>query len=401
MFRRASAAREAPAVKLSEFLTAHMQEILAEWDAYAERMTPAADDMTARELRDHAAQMLQAIAVQLDSPQPVPDAAEPGEGDGAEDARGGTPETPAAKHGALRQEHRFTLLQLSSEFRTLRATILKLWLPHVRNLPESLASVVRFNEAVDQALAESIVTYSERAQAEHDLFIAILGHDLRGPLASMTMAGGLLREPGLSAQRAGALGGSVATAASQMTSMVNDLLGLARSKLSCGMPVSREPVDALQVCEAAIADAAAMYPDCEFEQPERQPLPGHFDAVRLQQLVTNLLVNAAQHGSRHCPVQLVAGGDATTVTLRVTNTGTPIPVESLECIFDPMRRLGEVSGHVAGTGTRSSLGLGLFIAREIALGHGGRITVTSNESEGTSFVVTLPREATVEEPVAQ
>ncbi|TXK62222.1 sensor histidine kinase [Alkalisalibacterium limincola] len=385
-------------MKLSEFLTAHMQEILAEWDDYAERMTPAADDMTARELRDHAAQMLQAIAVQLDSPQPVPDVAEAGEADGAAKAGGEIPESPAAKHGALRQEHRFTLLQLSSEFRTLRATILKLWLPHVRNLPESLASVVRFNEAVDQALAESIVTYSERAQAEHDLFIAILGHDLRGPLATMTMAGGLLREPGLSVKRAGVLGGSVATAASQMTSMVNDLLGLARSRLSCGMPIAREPVDALRVCEAAIADAAAMYPDCEFVLPDRPSLPGRFDAVRLQQLVTNLLVNAAQHGARHCPVQLVTAGDATTVTLRVTNTGTPIPVESLECIFDPMRRLGEVSGHVVEAGARTSLGLGLFIAREIALGHGGRIAVTSNESEGTSFVVTLPREADQDAP---
>lgn len=384
-------------MKLSDFLTAHMQEILAEWDDYAERMAPAADEMTARELRDHAAQMLQAIAVQIDSPRPVPDDADPeaeGTGDVQGDGEGKPPsDSAAAKHGALRQEHRFTLLQLSSEFRTLRATILKLWLPHVRNMPESLDSVVRFNEAVDQALAESIVTYADRARAEHDLFIAILGHDLRGPLATMTMAGGLLREPGMDAERAGKLGHAVATTASQMTSMVNDLLGLARSKLSCGMPIVRAQVDALQVCEAAIADAAAMYPDCDFKLSQRPALVGSFDAVRLQQLVTNLLINAAQHGARHCPVRVDAAADANTLTLRVTNTGTPIPVESLERIFDPMRRLEDVSGHVVEAGARTSLGLGLYIAREIAVGHGGKIAVTSDERDGTTFVVSLPRQA--------
>lgn len=390
-------------MKLSDFLTDHMDQILAEWDEYAEKMTPAADDMTARELRDHAEQMLRAIATEIDSRAPVHDPADPEDGDSEGDPEGEAEQaadtgSAAAKHGALRQEHRFTLLQLSSEFRALRATILRLWLPRVRNSPETLASVVRFNEAVDRALAESIVTYSDRAQAEHDLFIAILGHDLRGPLATMTMAGGLLREPSMATRRAGELGNSVATAASQMTSMVNDLLGLARSKLSRGMPITREQTDVLQVCEAAIADAAAMHPDCAFELPTRQALPGSFDPVRLQQLVTNLLINAAQHGAPDCPVRIEATADLRAVTLRVTNSGAPIPADSLETIFDPMRRLAEVAGQTHGAGTRTSLGLGLYIAREIALAHGGRITVTSTEDEGTAFEVILPREADAPEP---
>jgi signal transduction histidine kinase len=109
--------------------------------------------------------------------------------------------------------------------------------------------------------------------------------------------------------------------------------------------------------------------------------------VRLHQLLTNLLINAAQYGGRTAPVLLRARADAHAVTIEVTNQGIVIPAESLQSIFRPLIQLPAEGEEER---PRTSLGLGLFIAREIALAHGGGILVSSNEG-GTTFSVRLPR----------
>ena len=371
-------------MRLSHFITGHLDEILAEWVAFAETLTPAAGQMSRRALQDHAKAILQAIALDIETRQNPSEQYEKSHGLAPED---GVP-SAASVHGTLRQSSDFSLIQLSAEFRALRACVLRLWLPRISLMSATTVDeMIRFNEAIDQALAESVVTYSARADQSRELFLAILGHDLRAPISTMALAGDLLMRPGLAPDQVPVVGARVRRSARLMGSMVEDLLGYTRTQLGSGMPMSLAPADVRTICEAAVEDAGATHPGTRFDFHADGDLTGSFDGVRLHQLVTNLLVNAAQYGAKDRPVLLVARREPDVVVVQVTNDGPPIPEASWRSIFKPLIQLpaGEED-----TRPRTSLGLGLFVAREIALAHGGSIDVKSTDEEGTTFTVRLP-----------
>lgn len=362
-----------------------MDQILACWDEYARTMTPAADQMSLRALRDHSEAMLRAVALDIDSPQTDVEQLEKSQGEST-----AVPSSSAAsEHGHLRHFSNFTLIQLSSEFRALRASVLRLWLQQVEIVsPAVLDDVVRFNEAIDQALAESIITYSQRSSHSRDLFDAILGHDLRGPLSAMAIAGEILTLGNMPAIKAVELGERIMSSARYMSSMVDDMLEFARTRLgNTPIPIQREMVNVKSVCSRAIADAAAMHRGCVFELTAEGKGEAFIDADRTRQLLMNLLGNAGQHGAPGRPVKLYAKVDEAETVFRVINEGPEIPANLLETIFEPLVRLNaEVESQVHRT---TSLGLGLHIAREIASSHGGSITVQS-ENQLTTFTVAFP-----------
>jgi signal transduction histidine kinase len=372
---------------LSLFIHQNMEAILSEWDGFASQADPAADAMSLVALRDHARAMLQAIALDIDTSQDADQQYEKSR-DNAEDI-GDSAETAATFHGAARQESQFSLLQLSSEFRALRATVLRLWLPQVDALGEqTIDEMVRFNEAIDQALAESIVAFSERAENTQDLFLAVLGHDLRGPLATMALVGELLVSAGPGRTDTLQLGARVKRSARLMSGMVDDLLGYTRTQLGKGMTTSRVNGSMAEACESAVADARATYPNTRFELDTAADLQGSFDPIRIHQLLINLLLNAAQYGTADEPVLITARRHGASVRVTVNNRGPVISESSLRDIFKPLVQLasGSDDPHAA----KSSMGLGLFIAREIAHAHGGAIEAASSEAEGTTFAVTIP-----------
>lgn len=374
-------------MKLARYINNHLGDILAEWDAFALTLQPAAAQMTKKALRDHAQQILTAIAKDIETGQSAQEQQDKSQGLAPEDP---AIQTAAATHGTLREISGFTLVQLVAEYRALRATVLRLWLPHAGDFNEAVAEdVVRFNEAVDQALAESAATYSEHATRTRDTFLAILGHDLRTPLAAISMAGELLeRTPDANAERNVITGRRLRRSAATMSTMVNDLLEYARTQLGAEMPVTRVPADLREIYLAALHDASAAHPDCEFRPDLSGDLHGEFDSVRMQQLITNLLTNAAQYRSEGTPVEVAAHGEDGFVTLTVSNQGPAIPETSLATIFNPLVQLPVDADQPGRPAT--SLGLGLFIAQEITLAHGGTISVTSTEEAGTSFTVRLP-----------
>jgi signal transduction histidine kinase len=375
-------------MRLDSFIHDRMDDILAEWEAFAKTLTPAADQLSKLGLRDHARQILGAIATDIGTAQDPAQQRAKSQGM-APDAD--SAHSAASIHGALRQASDFSLLQLAAEFRALRATVLRLWLPHVTEMSaEAVGHMVRFNEAIDQALAESVVTYSARADHTRELFLAILGHDLRAPLSSMTSAGDLLSQVRLDQAKVADIGLRVKRGARQMSSMVEDLIGYTRTQLGAGMPTMLRPADLAEIGRAAIEDASATHPGTGFEPQFAGDLHGQFDSVRLQQLLTNLLINAAQYGSDGHPVRLLARGTADAITVEVRNHGPVIPPESLESIFSPLVQLPGVDPEAR---PRTSLGLGLYVAREIALAHGGAISAASSAAEGTVFTVLLPRGA--------
>ncbi|HZV66387.1 MAG TPA: sensor histidine kinase [Telluria sp.] len=374
-------------MNLATFIRSNVTEILAEWTAFAKKAAPADGAMSNLALTDHAEAILCAIAIDIETRQSKRQQYEKSQGDEADT---GDTESAAAVHGRLRQASNFSLPQLSSEFRALRATVLRLWLPRVDQMSETtIHEMVRFNEAIDQALAESIVTFSAREERTRDLFLAVLGHDLRAPLATISLVGDLLTRPIVPQEQVAALGQKVKRGAILMSAMVTDLLGFTRLQMGAGMPTVRTMLDSQEVCQAAVADARAMYPNITIVFRHTGELTGSFDGVRLQQLVTNLLINAAQYSAKDHDVILEAVGSAVAITISVSNFGPVIPEESLKTIFQPLVQLEPNIEDDARPTT--SLGLGLFIAKETAVAHNGTIAVTSNTEDGTIFSVNFPR----------
>ena len=369
----------AEALPLSGFIERNIDSIVAHWEAFARTLLPAAATMSTIALRDHARPILQAIAKHIESGQP-----------GADNAGGAT---AATTHGALRHTSGFNLLQLASEYQALRASVIKLWRSHLsKEHHAALDDLARFNESVDQALAESIASYADEVGRSRDTFLAILGHDLRSPLNAVAVSGHYLSRVGLvegnDQSRAVA---RIQRGAAKMDAMIRDLLEYTRTRLGRTIPVAREPCSIGSICEAALEEMKASHPGRDFRFDTSGDLGGAFDSARLQQAFGNLLNNAVQHGAGSSPVVFEAHGSPEAVTVRVKNHGAPIPADALQVIFNPLVQLA--SAPEPAEYRSGSLGLGLFIARNIVQGHGGTLEVEASGPQWTVFTARFPRQA--------
>lgn len=251
------------AVNLSNFIQSHMDTILAEWDAFARASEPDEGTMSDEALRDHARAMLDDIADEMDLAQSEHERRRKSEG---HEPRRSEKESAASKHGRERHLNDFTLVTLGAEFRALRATVLRLWQPYMEHADASaLEQVIRFNEGIDKALAESISAWSNRTNHVRELFLAILGHDLRSPLASVALAGDMLVQPDMSGERVNRLALNVTRAAGVMSNMIDDLMGYASTQLGGNMPHHPESCDLLPALRDAIVDAEATYRGASFQ----------------------------------------------------------------------------------------------------------------------------------------
>jgi signal transduction histidine kinase len=375
-------------VNLSRFIIEHMELILAEWDAFARTLDPAASGMTAKALRNHARQILEMVAQDIDTEQSAQQEIEKSKGH-AKDETG----SAASKHGRIRHQDGFTMVQMVAEYRALRASVLRLWLPHVERVTERTTSdMLRFNEAIDQAVAESTARYVEQTARTRDTFLAVLGHDLRTPLAAMAMAGDYLTMPNVGTRQTAVVGDRVKRSAAVMSSMVSDLLEYARSQLDNRFPIVRQDADMHEVIKAAISEVELAYPRCPFELRTSGRLVASFDDARLRQAIVNLLTNAVQYRSPDHPVVVSASEMRDAISVQVQNQGPVIPKDSLQAIFNPLVQLA-VNGEQNGRPS-TSLGLGLFIARRITEAHAGTIMAESDERSGTVFTIRLPKTPT-------
>jgi signal transduction histidine kinase len=383
------ATEQAPPVKLSTFIRTHIETILVEWESFARTLQPKEGKMSPLALRDHAKLILLAIADGIEVKETPDEQYDKSRGEGPE---GSGPESAAATHGTLRHTSGFTLIQLTAEYRALRATVLRLWLPKLSAVNEEMAGdMMRFNEAIDQALAESVLTYSNKSAKTRDTFLAILGHDLRTPLATMSMAAAYLARLTPGELKIDQTAARIQRSVDTMSSMVNDLLDYARTQLDGEMPVAPVMADIGATCRAALDDAQAAHPDRQFRWSGSGELTISFDQHRMQQVLSNLLNNAARYGTNDGPVTMDASGTAEQVVIAVNNRGDVIPAEALAAIFAPMVRLS-VEASADGPPSRS-IGLGLYIAQDIVEAHGGTLGVTSSAADGTTFTIRLPRAA--------
>jgi PAS domain S-box-containing protein len=245
------------------------------------------------------------------------------------------------------------------------------------------AAVVTFVDVSELRRAEAA---ARRAAEFGEKLIGIVSHDLRNPLnainLSITM---LLQSEALPAreQRAAA---RIAKSTDRMKRMISDLLDLTRGRLGGGIPIQRTPGDLRAVIRQGVEELEAAWPERTLQlRVEAGRYEGAWDAERLVQVVSNLGSNALQYSPPDTPVTFLLGEGANgEVVLEVHNTGAPIPPEALPHLFDPFRRASSEGG---------GLGLGLYIVEQVVSGHGGRIEVTSTAEAGTTFRVTLPRQA--------
>ncbi|MFJ2365533.1 sensor histidine kinase [Pseudomonas sp. NPDC087697] len=373
-------------MRLAEFIVQHVDRIVDEWEQFAQSIAPEPESMDRALLRDHAKSILLAASRDMQTIQTAREQAAKARGEGPEK----TPslDKAAASHGELRHNVGFDLVQMTSEFRHLRASVIRLWVNSLESPNMAyLQDMIRFNEAIDEALAESTAAYAEQVNRSRDIFLAILGHDLRAPLQAVNMSTEMLMRKAKLDAEAERYVTSIKSSARHMAAMVNDLLELVRSRLGNSLPIEPAPMDLASAAKAALNEAGAGQPDCHSQLIVEGDTHGVWDRTRLDQLLQNLIGNALQHGANHRPVTLSIMGEIDQVTLTMHNHGDPIPADALPTIFDPLVRSAseELAGH------STSLGLGLFIVKQVVDAHQGTIEVSSSEAEGTTFSVVLPR----------
>lgn len=212
-------------------------------------------------------------------------------------------------------------------------------------------------------------------------FIAVLGHDLRNPLASIGGAARLLRREVASDQGVKVIE-LMENSVDRMAGLIDDVLDFARGQLGSGISLKRTEAPLEPVLRQVVAELEASHPSriiaCTYDAPATM----NFDAGRIAQLVSNLVANALTHGDPRAPVRLGAHVRGQLLEVWVANAGEPIPAEAMKRLFQPFFR-GDVRA------SRNGLGLGLHIAAEIAKAHGGTLSATSDATE-TRFILAMP-----------
>jgi PAS domain S-box-containing protein len=225
------------------------------------------------------------------------------------------------------------------------------------------------------------VTAMREAQEFQRHVLAVVGHDLKNPLSAIQGTAELLRRAGV-AERELRLVERIQSSARRMDEIVRAVLDYTLARRGSGVPMERGPCDVAEICKAIALESEAAHPGRVVRCSGSGDTACTWDAGRVSQMLGNLVTNALQHGEPDSPVELRWSGDDDEVHVAVANRGRPIPAPVLARMFEPFERGAAHGG--------SGLGLGLFIARQVALAHGGRIDVRSAE-EGTVFTVVLPR----------
>ena len=232
-------------------------------------------------------------------------------------------------------------------------------------------------------LQEGLKTERETAELREQ-FIAVLGHDLRNPLAAISAGARILQRSGaLKEHKELRVLDMINTTVTRMSDLIDNVLDFARGRLGGGITLSRSASRPLEpVLEQVVDELRTASPQRVIETRFAITEPVNCDRTRVGQLVSNLIGNALTHGATDQPVRVGATTEGGQFKLWVANAGEPIPPAAMEKLFEPFFR-GDVRD------SRQGLGLGLHIASQIAQAHGGRIDVTSTAEE-TRFIFAMP-----------
>ncbi|HEX8438423.1 HAMP domain-containing sensor histidine kinase, partial [Archangium sp.] len=284
------------------------------------------------------------------------------------------------------QPHSLALLPLRARERNIGLLTLFRLVPDASYTEEDL---ILFREVADRtALAiENARLFQQEQEAVRvrDDLVAVVSHDLRNPISAISMSATvMLRREGLQDWQAKGLS-RISSAADRAIRLIRDLLDSTQARVG-GIPVEPRPLDFHELARHVVEEVQLAHPERPISFEARGDSQGAWDADRMAQVITNLVGNAVQHSPEGTPVRVGSRVEDGQVLLEIHNEGPPIPAELLPTLFEPFRR-----GRSTGGGGVGSVGLGLYISRQLVEAHGGTIQVRSEEGEGTTFTVRLPR----------
>ncbi|MDI3560629.1 sensor histidine kinase [Bradyrhizobium sp. Arg816] len=373
-------------LRLADFIRQNQPAIIKEWTEFARTRTPASDGMSKLALQDHIVDILKFVANDLESEQTPSEQMDKSRG--LADSDGPFRQSAAEIHAALRLADGFDIDQMVSEYRALRASVVKQWAAHQQKLAGTdLEDLTRFNEAIDQAVAESVAHYTKTINNSRNLFLGILGHDLRSPIGAASMAAQWMKRAGPTDPRHPKMVSDLVSTTDRASRILDDLFDLTRASFGTDIPVKKARTDMLSLCQSIVNELRSIHEKQTIDVTHEGDSTGLWDAARMGQVLSNLIGNAIQYSDASGPVTVsISGTDPSTLAVSVHNDGPPIPPRAQKTIFQSWMR-----GQVQDTGEHSHLGLGLYIAKLIVEAHGGEINVASDEATGTTFTIRLPR----------
>ena len=245
-----------------------------------------------------------------------------------------------------------------------------------QNLRDERSKAIEDRKSLEVGLSGERETSALREQ-----FIAVLGHDLRNPLASIDAGMGVLARTPLDG-KASAVVDLVRASTLRMAGLIDNIMDFARGRLGGGIPLDRHPMLLEPVLQHVIDELQIANPQREITSDIAAPAPVLCDPGRLSQVLSNLIANALTHGAKDGTIRIVATQHDGGLQLSVCNSGTPIPAEVLNTLFQPFTRENVRA-------SQQGLGLGLYISAEIVRAHGGTLSATSDATE-TCFTVNIP-----------
>jgi signal transduction histidine kinase len=345
----------------AEALRAERRAIAAAWETQVLADVPELSVLSRTMLIDHFPEFIEGLAAWLDGV----------EQEGFRALTDG--------HAISRQRAGIPIDVLLAEYSTLRRVIIDAVGRHIA--PAEVAAVIAsLNAGMDVAMNDAVRRYVLARDEVRERFVAMLGHDLRDPLAVVQMSAAVLAvrplpEPDLAVVR------QIKTASDRMERMITDVLDFARGRLSGGIPVKPELADMAEICRLAVEEANATG-KLPIAIDTSGDLSGAFDRDRIRQALSNLLRNAQSYGGGQIEVRAWESDDRKKIFTTVTNHGPMIPPEQLVTLFDPFKRATDAHG--------GGLGLGLYIVSEIARAHGAVCSAQSS-AEATVFSIEWPR----------
>jgi signal transduction histidine kinase len=272
-----------------------------------------------------------------------------------------------------------------------RARALETEIAHRKQLEEALRDALRECGRIEEELRTCVRREQEgRARAEtndayKEMFLGILGHDLRNPLNTVLTTAQLMKLRGEVPPAAAPRLDRIVSSGQRMERMISQLLDVTRARLAGGIAVNRtQEHDLASIARKIVDEVRAANPGRRIDLSADQVCPAYLDPDRLEQVVSNLVGNAVVHGDSERPITVAVSRHDNFASLAVHNFGSPIDAGMMPALFDPFKRRADGHDRPAG------LGLGLYIADQIVGAHGGEIKVESTVDRGTRFEVIIP-----------
>ena len=381
-------------MRLSKFISKNFEIILQGWEDFAGTLE-CLDTATKAQLRDHAKDILKEICIDLDAYQSVQQGIDKSKGKASENVDG----SAAESHALDRLQAGFTVEQLMAEYRALRASVLRLWQDQIEHTTrDDLRDMLRFNEAIDQSLTQSLAQFSAALRDSQNVFLAILGHDVRNPLGAISMGSQMIMQDTTLPAHHLKVAAQILRSTQRATEIVSDLLDYSTSHLGGGIPATFAEYDLSMESRSVVQEMQLFHPQRGFHLDLEDDIIVFWDRARMSQALSNLVANAVQHGAVGSPIWITVTREESNVVLVVQNEGAIIAPSQLRTMFDPGKSFAIKTPGERSLSQTHNLGLGLYITHEIVLAHGGKIWVNSTAHEGTTMKVRIPVKATAARP---